>query len=532
MVSSFGILGLDWTTIAASSFLVYIFTLIIYRLFLDPLSKFPGPKLAAATLWYEFYYDVIKTGTYMAEIKKMHEKYGPIVRISPYELHVNDPDFYEELYAGGGRKRNKYAWFVRLFGMTDGSLATIDHDHHRLRRGAISPFFSKTNVRKLEPVIQGNVEKLMRRLETLEGTGKPVNLNVIFGAFTSDIIIEYAFGESQGYLDKEDFNVDFFQMMDSIHHIGAAAKQFGWLLPIVLSIPDWITTRIDKGTAAFAKMQNTSKSKLAAIIESSPSTHAQTSKSTSTIFHDILTSTLLPPSEKSLDRLYQEGQTFIAAGTETTAWCLTVIIFYLLSNPEIMKTLKDELDAAERGVERKEKRRSSVQLEKLPYLSAVIMEGLRLSFGVCTRLPRIATGETLVLRDGGGDGGREKVWRIPPWTPVSMSAGIQHLDPRIFPSPLEFQPSRWLNNKSLEKYLVSFSKGSRQCVGINLAYAELYLCLSALVVRYGGAADGTGNGGPKMRLFETGREDVEMQRDLFIPGVKAGSKGVRVVFEK
>ncbi|MAD85597.1 MAG: hypothetical protein CL912_21765 [Deltaproteobacteria bacterium] len=137
---------------------------------------------------------------------------GPIVRISPYELHVNDPDFYEELYAGGGRKRNKYAWFVRLFGMTDGSLATIDHDHHRLRRSAISPFFSKTNVRKLEPVIQGNVDKLMRRLERLEGTRKPVNLNVVFGAFTSDIIIEYAFGESQGYLDEEDFNVDFFQV--------------------------------------------------------------------------------------------------------------------------------------------------------------------------------------------------------------------------------------------------------------------------------------------------------------------------------
>lgn len=44
--------------------------------------------------------------------------------------------------------------------------------------------------------------------------------------------------------------------MDSIHHIGAAAKQFGWLLPVVLSIPECITTRVDKGMAAFAKMQN------------------------------------------------------------------------------------------------------------------------------------------------------------------------------------------------------------------------------------------------------------------------------------
>ncbi|KAH6693344.1 putative cytochrome P450 [Leptodontidium sp. MPI-SDFR-AT-0119] len=501
-----GLTSLGWQTLAAV-FCLYVSGLAVYRLYLSPISKFPGPKLAAVTLWYEFYYDVIKTGTYMAEIKKMHEKYGPIIRISPHELHVNDPDFYEELYAGGERRRNKYPWFVRLFGMTQGSLATIDHDHHRLRRNAINPFFSKTNVRKLEPVIQSNVSKLMTRLEKLEDTGELVNLNIVFSAFTSDIIIEYAFGESQHYLDKEDFNLDFFFMIDSIHHIGAAAKQFGWLLPVVLSIPEFIITRVDRGMAAFAKMQ-----KKIGLIISETKTGNHKEKSIATIFHDVLSSNL-PDSEKSPDRLYQEGQTFIAAGTETTAWCLTVITFYLFSNPSIMSMLRAELKEA--------KASSGVELEKLPYLSAVIQEGLRLSFGVCARLPRIAPVESLVLRDG------EMVWRIPPNTPVSMSAGIQHLDPRIFPSPLEFQPSRWLNNKGLERYLVSFTKGSRQCAGINLAYAELYLCLNALFGRYGAESM---DSVAKLRLWETGKEDVELNHDLFIPGIKKGSKGVRVVF--
>lgn len=54
----------------------YFLALGIYRLYFSLLANFPGPQLAAVTLWYEFYYDVIKTGTYMAEIKKMHEKYG------------------------------------------------------------------------------------------------------------------------------------------------------------------------------------------------------------------------------------------------------------------------------------------------------------------------------------------------------------------------------------------------------------------------------------------------------------------------
>lgn len=50
---------------------------IIYRLYFHPLSGFPGPKLAAISHLYEFYNDVIKNGTYIWEIERMHQKYGP-----------------------------------------------------------------------------------------------------------------------------------------------------------------------------------------------------------------------------------------------------------------------------------------------------------------------------------------------------------------------------------------------------------------------------------------------------------------------
>jgi cytochrome P450 len=114
-----------------------------------------------------------------------------------------------------------------------------------------------------------------------------------------------------------------------------------------------------------------------------------------------------------------------------------------------------------------------------------------------------------------------------------MSSSLIHTNAHVFPSPLEFRPERWLDNKGLEKYLVSFSKGSRQCVGINLAYAELYLCLNAVFGRYGPGVEGAQKGvNPKLRkmeLFETTKEDVEMKHDLFIPGPKKESKGVRVV---
>jgi hypothetical protein len=48
----------------------------IYRLWFHPLSKFPGPKLAAVSHLHEFYYDVIKGGTYIWQVEKMHKKYG------------------------------------------------------------------------------------------------------------------------------------------------------------------------------------------------------------------------------------------------------------------------------------------------------------------------------------------------------------------------------------------------------------------------------------------------------------------------
>lgn len=82
----------------------------------------------------------------------------------------------------------------------------------------------------------------------------------------------------------------------------------------------------------------------------------------------------------------------------------------------------------------------------------------RLTYGVCTRLQRIADVDL-----------QFNEWTIPAGTPVGMSSALVNKDPSIWPEPLKFRPERWLDpdeSARLYKYMVSFTKGSRSCLGI------------------------------------------------------------------
>ena len=58
------------------TFIIYLTSLAVYRLFLHPLAKFPGPKLAALTRYYEAYHDVVRNGQYTFKIAELHKEYG------------------------------------------------------------------------------------------------------------------------------------------------------------------------------------------------------------------------------------------------------------------------------------------------------------------------------------------------------------------------------------------------------------------------------------------------------------------------
>lgn len=110
------------------------------------------------------------------------------------------------------------------------------------------------------------------------------------------------------------------------------------------------------------------------------------------------------------------------------------------------------------------------ELEKQPYLSAVITEGLGIGYGVSSRMQRVFP-DTVLHHSG---------YAIPTKTPVSMTSVLIHDASYIFPGPRTFRPERFLEQPELKKYIISFSRGSRQCAGLNMAYAEFYLGLAAV----------------------------------------------------
>ena len=230
-----------------------------------------------------------------------------------------------------------------------------------------------------------------------------------------------------------------------------------------------------------------------------------------TVF-DAMLDADVPLHEKTVARLTAEAQTLTAAGSLTTANALDATLYYLLINPTCLACLRRELCVA---IPDPNTIPSTAELEKLPYLTAVVHEALRLSKGVPHRLARVSPDLSYRFGD----------WIIPRGAPIGMSSVDILEHPGIFPEPNSFIPERWLPFDAPEvrhrrKYLTVFGGGSRMCLGLNLAWAELYLAVAAVVRQFGG----------RLRL-----DDVVFERDLkivvdgFNPLPSRKSKGLRVI---
>ncbi|KAI1506236.1 cytochrome P450 [Biscogniauxia marginata] len=488
---------------------------------LHPLSRIPGPKLAAATYLPEIWYDVVKFGRYTKQIEAMHKTYGPIIRISPHEVHCNDAQFIDEIYAVGGRKRDKPRHQVSGSAMEHSGFATFDHDLHRNRRIPLAKFFARGQIARLEPQIQELVQRLCDKLLAQTGKIGPIDITMAYSCFTSDTISDYCFGESFGFLAQESWEPNFRGPLYSLLRTVFIFRFFPYLKHTTVA-SSWLLNYLPEATALLIRTLTTDLPKK--IKKTKADIDAGIVRERPTVFGELLNSDL-PSSEKSVVRLTDEAASVLGGGTETASWTLSVITYHLLTQPKTLSKLIKELRDV---VDNPQRLPPWTTLEKLPYLDAVIHEGLRLSYGVSARTSRVPTEESLIYRGTWMPRSSNKPIAvehvIPQGFAIGMSAVITHHDESIFPDSHSFMPERWLDengerSKDLERALLTFSKGSRACLGMNLAFCELYLTVTALALRVY----------PHMRLFETTEKDVTYDHDMFVPLAKDDSKGVRVI---
>ncbi|KAJ5895068.1 hypothetical protein N7495_006759 [Penicillium taxi] len=203
------------------------------------------------------------------EIERMHRKYGPVVRITPAEIHVRDPVFYHELFVMGAvRKMEAYPRFAEGTGF-EGNLIPIiatrlkieknllilnedmvavstTHDMHRVTRALLNPFFSIAGIARVEERAVQRVEQLRSRLNGFVNTGIPVNITHAFNSLMTDIVSCMLFEEPSDYLNDPTFNAEWFEVLKKgavtiplLAHMPWFAKLL--VMPVVRALSERIT---------------------------------------------------------------------------------------------------------------------------------------------------------------------------------------------------------------------------------------------------------------------------------------------------
>ncbi|PPJ51228.1 hypothetical protein CBER1_08065 [Cercospora berteroae] len=496
----------------ACVFATYRVWVVVYNRYFSPLAKFPGPKLAAVSYLPELYYNLFagEGGRFPFVVREWHDKYGPIIRINPHELHVRDASWFDTLY-----NNSRPAWKIKGFGIrfqtqhTAGG--TEDPALFRPRRAALNPFFSRRRIAQDTPRFQQNAARAMQKIEQeYAKTGGVLHLNSLWGCYAADNLVNACFDQDIKSLESPGFRADANEALVELLGAAHVFYHFPALMFLMKKIPDRIMLWLNPSMAPLLKFW----AFLAENVNNVLATPASAKKEGDrTIFSSLLQGAL-PPAELSFDRLHQESIAIIGAGVETTARSLTIACFNIIDQPAIRKRLVAELCEA---APEESAMPDWDALVKLPYLSACIEEAIRLTYGVSQRRARGFFDGPLIYRD----------WVIPPGVFVGMDNYDVAHDEAIFPNSHSYTPERWLgeplasDGRPLKVYQAAFGKGTRSCIGIHLAYAELYIGLAQFFRTPLGS---------RAMIHEGDRSDLELVRDQFVPRPRASSEGIKLRF--
>ncbi|KXJ94060.1 cytochrome P450 [Microdochium bolleyi] len=451
------------STILGVGTVAYIAGLSVYRLWFHPLAEYPGPFLNRVSwlpgaLW-------TLRGRLPMETRKLHDIYGPVVRLSPNELAFNTPQAFTDIYGHrpGRLDLEKDPIHVGAVDPVPGvsTISMSDRENHARQRKALSHGFSKKALWEQEATVHEFIDLLVNRVHAFAEAGETFDIVRWYNFVTFDIIGDLSFGESFGCLETGDFHFWIGLIFDAVKAgaIEQASRRFA-------APGSWLQQSIQRWSQGKLKKQRRdhldySRKKVMKRLENTKTDRKD-------FIHYILKQG--EHYDLSQDEVIVNAALFIVAGSETTASALAALTNFLLRNPKTYAKLKSEV----RGAFSSEDEITLAAMEKLTYLNACLEEGLRL-------FPPAPIGFLRTIQPQGDviDG-----YHIPGGTSVSASSWCASHSADNFRDPDSFIPERWIDEAyRSDKKLASrpFSLGPRGCIGKDLSYVEQRLVVARMV---------------------------------------------------
>ncbi|KAL7627061.1 hypothetical protein AAE478_003837 [Parahypoxylon ruwenzoriense] len=437
---------------------IILISRIIYNIFLHPLRNFPGPLAGRATNLWRASKSV--SGDMPQTVKQLHDKYGPVVRISPNELSFIESQAWKDIYGHhASYEMAKDPKFYRLLGKhAPDHIVSADREHHSMLRRQLAHGFSERSMRDQEHIIAEYVDLLMRRLEENSDNGrKPLDMRSWFNFTTFDVIGNLGFGSDFGCLKKSYYHPWVGAIMLNIKDTAA-------MRVIIQFLPPGFIFLLNKSGILKGRKQHMSYAKKAVLNRMELTTERP----------DFIEGLLKKKDVLTQEEIELNASVLIVAGSETTATLLSGAVFLLGSHPDALKKLTHEV----RSSFTSEDQITLISVNKLEYMLACLNEAFRQYPPVAVGLPR------LVPKGGSKIAGH--------WVPQDTSVAVWQLAANYsatnFSNPEEFHPERFLGDERFAKddlaAMQPFSVGPRNCIGRNLAYAEMRLILARILYRF------------------------------------------------
>lgn len=346
----------------------YVLGRIIYNLYLHPLSRYPGPRLAAISSLYYIYWT--NNGQLHTKLKDLHDQYGDVVRIEPSSLVYRSAQPWKDIYG----HRKSFVKDDKFFTESPNGpniQTTFDDAGHARQRRLLLHAFSERALREQESIIQSYIAMLMQRLhEEVASHREMVDISRWLTYTTFDIIGDLTFGESFDYLRDSDYHPWLTILSDSIRV--ATFMRTVLVYPLFAFLMAWIIPKSMK--AKSDQYYQMSKDKLNRRL------------ATKTNRPDFTSCILRYNDERGMTHAEIESNAtlLILAGSETTSTALSGCIYYLLTNSDVYHRLVNEI----RESFRSQDDITILSSAKIPYLYCVLEETLRLYSPVPGIIPR------------------------------------------------------------------------------------------------------------------------------------------------